>query len=484
MKTVSKHFGLGKSQAELDFLDIVLNKDNRLYLDPFALSIQPDRWSVDAHLTLVSYFDSVVIAIREGRHDDAKELLTNLNEPNETRLGQSRGKPKGAGIGDDQADDIYEALKKSGAVKTGVLSSLQECELFIPGIGWDKISDLTTNVIRKHLADYTTAQCDLHDIPFENVALSPYYDTDLQNWVSAEFEVPVVNGLPLLLVPRSIVRRAPAYDHGKFYTHFVLTTLQVQHLNAGSSLVRSIKNKKKRTVTKRVYKKDLREHYPSSKDALADFIRKNPEVLKAYRERLVSSADSVRDESKEFEIVDEVVVAESLRDALKSIPKGSADATRYHRLMIGILEFLFFPNLGHPKKEKEIHEGRKRIDILIENCATSGIFHRLHSIRKIPCAFVPVECKNYTTDVANPELDQISGRFSPNLGKVGFVCCRAFEDRSLFVKRCVDTFKDDRGLICPLDDKTIDLLLSEIANGHREKVDHRLTELVDEVWVS
>jgi hypothetical protein len=150
--------------------------------------------------------------------------------------------------------------------------------------------------------------------------------------------------------------------------------------------------------------------------------------------------------------------------------------------MVGTVEFIFFPNLFNPVKEKEIHEGRKRIDIVMENSAKDGIFHRLHDIRKLPCSFVPIECKNYTTDVANPELDQLSSRFSINRGQVGMLCCRYFEDRNLFVRRCQDTLRDGRGVVIPLDDMTILKLLDLIRRGKRNELDNELTGLVNEVW--
>lgn len=119
----------------------------------------------------------------------------------------------------------------------------------------------------------------------------------------------------------------------------------------------------------------------------------------------------------------------------------------------------------------------------MENGAREGIFYRVHDVRKLPCAFVPCECKNYTTEVANPELDQLAGRFSVNRGKLGFLCCRNFEDRALFIARCRDTFKDDRGLIVPLDDETILRLLEMVRSGRRQDVDSELNSLVNEVWV-
>jgi len=84
--------------------------------------------------------------------------------------------------------------------------------------------------------------------------------------------------------------------------------------------------------------------------------------------------------------------------------------------------------------------------------------------------------------VANPELDQLAGRFSVNRGKMGFLCCRNFENRDLFVERCRDTFRDDRGLIVPLDDPTILRLLESVSKRRRQELDDILSTLVAEIW--
>ena len=181
---------------------------------------------------------------------------------------------------------------------------------------------------------------------------------------------------------------------------------------------------------------------------------------------------------------DERGLASVLRAALLTIETGIANASEYHKLMIGVLEFVFFPVLVCPRKEQEIHQGRKRIDITMENSATTGIFERLNSIRKLPCPFVFFECKNYTTEIANPELDQIAGRFSPNRGRMGFICCRRFEDRVRFIERCRDTFRDDRGLVVPIDDNVVVSWLSLIENGRRSDLDAAITQSIDEIWLA
>ena len=468
--------GLNADQFELDFVDVPVDGDIPLFIDPFAISQRPEPWASNAHGTITSFFDQIVQAIRDEDNDKARELLSFLREPNETRFGYSKGKPQGAGIGRFQANQLLQALASSSAIQTGFLRNLAETELMVQGISWDKMSDLTTNIIRRHLADYTRDQCQLHDIPIRPVALAPCYDPSTGSWVSDYLDLPVVEGSPVLLVPKVIARYNPAYDHRKYYGQFVLEYLQAEHLRAGSSLVHVFKNGRRV-----VFKKDLRPRFPCTKENLFQFSREHPEILQEYREEL---ARLEMNKDDEVNPQDETLLAEMLATMLKSIPGGNADASAYHKQIIGIVEFVFFPNFVIPRKEREIHQGRKRIDITMENGAQDGTFLRLHQNRGYPCAFIMMECKNYRTEVGNPELDQLAGRFSPNRGQMGFLICRQFEDRARFIERCRDTFRDERGLIVPLDDDTVCELLEFIRNGDRPAVDTRINDLITEIWLS
>lgn len=476
MALFSEVFSLGKTQAELDFVNIPVDTDIPLFIDPFAISRRIDRWSEQCHRTIVSFFEQIVDAIRSGNEQFGRELLRHLQEPNETRLGYSYSRPQGAGIGSYQSEQLFDALRESSAVRTGFLSSLEECELLVDGIARDKISDLTTNVIRYHLAEYTRDQCILLGIPTQQLPLSPYYSAYDNEWISDYFELPMAAGKPILLVPKAIVRYDTAYDVQSYYSIFVLSYLQAEHLSANDSLVRTL-----RDGTKVVYKKDVRATFKLTKENLYRFSRDHPEVLANYRDYLKELER--RGKLSLVEPQEEKIIARMLIEALRSIQPGSETASEYHRLMTGIVEFLFFPNLLYPTKEQEIWEGRKRIDILMENGATVGIFFRLHSVRHLPCSFVVFECKNYVTEIANPEIDQIAGRFSTNRGQFGMICCRQFQDRQLFISRCRDTFQDGRGLIIPVDDATIIEWLNLISEDRRDAIDDMITMLVNSIWI-
>src|SRR6266446_2877177 len=242
MAKFSQIFKLGKRQSELDFVDIPLHTDIWLCVDPFVISQRIDVLSQQSHTTILAFFQQIVDSIRSGKTNEAQQLLMYLREPNETHLGLSRKKSKGAGIGPVQARQIYAALRDSSAVRTGFLTSLEECELMIEGIGRDKMSDLTTNIIRAHLVNYTQEQCDLHNIPMKEVALPPIFNATTMSWESRYESLPTWKDRQILLVPKVFVRSVPAYDHQQYYRHFVLDYLQAEALSAGSSLVHALKN--------------------------------------------------------------------------------------------------------------------------------------------------------------------------------------------------------------------------------------------------
>ncbi|RWM10256.1 MAG: hypothetical protein EOR73_32780 [Mesorhizobium sp.] len=155
MPRFSTQFGLSNQQAALGFVDVELSLDTRLYLDPYAIEIRDDQWSTSCGDHIRSFFNEVLAALRADNSGRAMHLLGNLHEPNETRLGQSRGRPQGRGVGDHKAREFARALVRSRAFRSGVLSDIAEAELFIEGVGPDTISDLTTNILRGVLAAFS-----------------------------------------------------------------------------------------------------------------------------------------------------------------------------------------------------------------------------------------------------------------------------------------------------------------------------------------
>lgn len=484
VQTFSEYFQINKSQYELDFVDIPINNgDIPLFIDPYAVSKRSDYWSTDCHNAIVEFFQGVIDQIREGNETQAKYMLSGLREPNQTRFGLSTGEnPRGRGVGGEQAEDLYKALADSTAVKTGFIKDLEECELLIEGISRDKISDISTNIIRHKLIEYTQDQCELWCISMSSVPSGPLWNKEIKKWTNEYLNLPVCNERSVILVPKAIARFTIEFNHQEYYQHFVLNFLQSEHLDAGSSLVRTLKDGTKRPP----FKKALKELHPLSKQFLYEFSKEHPDVLKNYKksknyslaeisvEDLLLFAMSQAEENK-FDFT-------SLANELDNIPAGDESAKKFHDHITGVLTAIFYPYLINPKKEQEIHDGRKRIDISFQNAAHDGFFFDLPNTKSVPSGYIFVECKNYSSDPANPELDQLSGRFSTNRGQFGLLVCRTFKNKQLFIQRCKDTANDGRGRIVALDDSDIknllDLRNKKDTRGINDFFESRYQELV------
>ena len=286
--------------------------------------------------------------------------------------------------------------------------------------------------------------------------------------------LPTFEGKPILLVPKFSVRYQISLNSQEFYNFHMVEYLQAEYLNARAALVETLID-----GSRRVTKRAVKNRHPFIKDDLAAFVRDHPEVLEAYKKLKGAKGPPELDD---LDIgFDEGAFATALIERLNVIPRGAADASRYHNLAIGICTFLFFPHLITPVKEFELHQGRKRVDIKFTNAAEEGFFHNVLSAPQTRALSVYIECKNYTRRIANPELDQLSGRFNLRQGKFGMLLCRSMEDRNRVIAVCRDASVDDRGVMLPLEDKDLITMLEFIQNGLRPKINDYLRRLLEEV---
>jgi hypothetical protein len=298
---------------------------------------------------------------------------------------------------------------------------------------------------------------------------------DHQDWEAEYASLPVWRFQKILLVPKASVRFRMCLDSQEYYNHFVLDFLQAEHLRAGTSLVQTFKRSRKKYVTK----ESLKERHPFSKEELYRFTKAHPEVLELYK-KLEREEREVSGQALD-EGFDVATFCETLSASLASIPAGPGRASDFHNLMIGAIEFIFYPHLIYPVKEREINEGRKRIDITYTNAARDGFFFRLHTAQQVASNVIMVECKNYSADIANPELDQLLGRFAINRGKLGLLVARTCDKRGLLIERCRDAALAGQGFIIPLFDEDIFRMLDAIKVRKWDFVDARLQAIFDEL---
>lgn len=196
-------FQLGVTQHEIDFVDIDIENDTPLFIDPHFLVTRTDAWSRDATTSIRSFFRHFLALVRPGERDQAFDLFLHLREPNETRLGLSRARSRGRGVGHEDARKIFDSLLESKAVETGLVDDIEDCRIFVERVDKDKASDMTTNIIRSQLIRYTKRQCQLWKIPLTpDVPSGKMWNRADKRWEEMYEEMLVVSGNKLLLVPK------------------------------------------------------------------------------------------------------------------------------------------------------------------------------------------------------------------------------------------------------------------------------------------
>ncbi len=455
-KRISQHFKVTGDQSTFEFVDVALHTDSPFFLDPRAFRNLRSDWGETCVSLLQSFFDAVLGRIGDGDHSGARQLLGSLSEPNETHLGLSRGRPAGRGMGKGLAEVMWEALNGSDAATTGLLQDLEDTVLFIDGIGHDRVSDITTNIVRRPLIEFTQDAAHFYGIKLvKDVASARCWNSSLQKWEVQYADLPTTKTGPLLLVPKCLVRRRPTFDPGEYLDHHILPILQEEELSAGGALVEVLKDGRRR-----VTKKSVAEKYGRSKSLARKVTIEHPDILQQYR----SQSGSRRQPPSHYELADTLDVEPpdwtKLLATVLDTPSGAADADKYHRAVQALLAAILYPSLVNPKREFEIHDGRKRIDITFTNEDQRGFFAWVHN-KVVHAPYVFVECKNYGADLANPEIDQLTGRFSNARGQLGIVCCRSFQKRKRWDARCKDTATDGRGYVLTLSDDDLETLVKE-----------------------
>lgn len=469
---VSRRFKLGLSQSQLEFVDVDLDRDIAFFVDPRALRLLDSDWADECVALVQDFFRYVLSCIANEDHDQAQNLLRVLREPNETHLGLSKGKPRGHGLGDNSAVNVWKALARSQAVRSGLLEDLEDTVLMVEGISNDIISDITTNIIRSPLIEFTQESCSYYQIPMDpEVESGPIWDPQAHQWNNRYERLPVVDGHKLLLVPKAIVRKRLEFTPDDYYTHYILQALREAELNANSGLVELLKN-----GSVRVTRKSLEEKYGKGKKLIAKVTVEHPELLEQYRADKTARPTPPLDHDQ-LSTEEEVQRPDwdGLLDAIRVVAPGSSGANAYHRAVEALMQTLFYPALTNPVRESRLHDGRKRIDIRFTNAARQGFFWRVPQHHGVPAGFVVVECKNYTEDVSNAELDQLAGRFSPARGRLGLLVFRSADNMPLCIQRCKDAFHDDRGWMLPVSDSDLQKLVDERA-GSPHSLEFRVLE--------
>ncbi|WP_369154247.1 hypothetical protein [Burkholderia pseudomallei] len=413
----TEKLGLPLRQAQVDFVIPNIEQDLNLYVDPFLFyrSKNPDYQGV--HAVLHEFFARAIECVRNDDFYTAEQMLI-FPEVKETMLGQSKGTHNGRGMGAEKGKLIFDEIVSNEDVLKNGITHLAEMQLLIEGVGFDLISDMCTNIAKPFFIDYTQRQCQLHGIPLEHgLCLENVFNWDDLIWEDVNADLPEnpLNGNPILLVPKSVVRRFPVFD----YEHFWNSTYRY--------ILRDIEREKSFSAIGKqpvIRWKDIREKYDFSKRTVVRVLHENPRLRHVYVEKL----DTETKETVHPTNLDKVDGAGKsdlqnniLIEQLAAVNPGNKDAKKYESVVLRILSQLFSPPLIDPKEQVSSHDGREIIDITFYNGSQDGFWNDVKQLWK--AQIIVFELKNME-DLGNEEFFQLAARLDDIKGFLGFLIAR------------------------------------------------------------
>lgn len=440
--------GLALTQSQVDFVIPDIDQDRRLCIDPFLLFKSRDAHLRALHDRLVTVFNTAFQEFRKGDRVGMDRLI-DFPEVNNIGLGYSAHRIQGSGMGSHLNRLVAETLTCSPALLDRGIRHVEELQLVSLGIGADRISDMAANILKAELVNYTREQCQLWSIPVERaVPLHHLFDLDTFTWYDDYVDLPTNprTGMPLLFVPRRIVRILPwinfeDYERSEF--KWFLQSARGRDWSRFPGAVSKTGSTNKATAI--------------------EVTRREVSLLDAYVNRKESQAGQVEPQLEPYRSPEDQRESEELLAKLRAIAPGNRGANEYQREMLSILNYLFGPELVDGKLEERTIDGTERRDIIFTNESDRSFWQ--YTRQQYGDFLVMFEAKNVTA-VDSQHINQVATYLGDRLGRLGVVLTRNAPAEEQ-VRKTISVFNNEhpRKVILILHDDDIEAMIKMKANG-------------------
>jgi hypothetical protein len=396
------------SQYEVDFVIPRVGIDLPLGIDPFLLFKSRDSQFRQLHVSLLNAFNAGILATRNNDLTTARYLF-NFPEVSAIGMGYTRKGKRGSGVGSYLTDLILQTLTGSPSLKERGVRHVEEMQLLSAGIGPDRISDISANVLKRFLIDYTQRQCAIWGIPTKpGVPVSHIYNESKQAWEDSYEDLPVsaIDGSGILLVPRRLVRTLPWIN----YDDFIRTEFSA-YLAARRDQFARVSIRLGELPDEKKFK---------AKPAVVTVTKKDIGLVERYvRSREAQAADAKP--TLDYIGEDACKEAEVLKERLSNIPPGRESAREYQYTTLEILNYLFNPDLIAGEPEVRTIDGTERRDIIFTNDSDESFWEYVRNAHD--GILLMFETKNMEAlDIS--AINQTATYLGDRIGRLGIIVTR------------------------------------------------------------
>ena len=257
-----------KGHSNFDFVDVYLDDDNQVFIDPAMLERANDPWSIEAVKHMYSYFDRMFYGFRTNNLED---LFAHAHEQNATKLGYGNGN-NGKG---KTADGLQESLCKLSLLVKDIptIGNPKDVPVLVEGFAEDCMSDLLTNILHSLLNDFTAEQMSKLGIPPQGNKTFHTWDASLDDWKEVTRPTWFYKGKELLMVPKWIVRKRYLFKAHQYLYGVIIERMQEEN---------GWQDMKKIDVWRNIPRNS--EHWEY--ETVIEYTRENPDALLEYHSRV------------------------------------------------------------------------------------------------------------------------------------------------------------------------------------------------------
>lgn len=305
MKKISDYYVLKVNQKDMDFIDINMDGDTRLFINPTLLKYSTYKPFTSYGTDKVeSFFKKIFELYSFGDRQKALMLFTSSGETNANHLGYSKGKSRGNGASKRALAKLFDTILQTGALAEEIMTKPMSLLVFAHDFGEDRMSDLITSILKEEFVNYTLEQAEKYgiDIEQDEINYGNCWDEETSSWVSLKAKwVKGADGKPLLLTPKQVVSEQYGFSVTDYVKKIVWTWRKDYHVTNRTSLAIP-KYDKYGTLTYKaptnimLREKEIDEQYPDKQGKwklyAINMTIENPNLYNQYFERYLEDGIS------------------------------------------------------------------------------------------------------------------------------------------------------------------------------------------------
>jgi len=424
------------TQEEVDFAIPFLDEDIPLYMDPFLLWKSPSQQDNSLHSSITNSFNYLGRQFSKNEKD-AISSLKKMSECDEVGLGNSKSK-KGKKIGDKMARAILSTFKDIPQIQEYGFTHFELLQLLIKDFSKDRVSDISCNLVKSFLIDYTIQQSNRFSIPTEVTEIE-YFDNRKLVFVNDVVNLPVNPNTKeaILLIPKRWLRFIPWINYEDFFHNYIEVS---NRISQGEKVPRV---------------------------EILEFNRKNYDQLQSY----IEGKQLQQSDCKNDPLFTQLPILSSKRK-LKSItklPTGKTDNAdqKYEKDLCPLLASMLYPELDFAKPQSRTADGVLIRDLIFYNNTSHKLLKEVYE--KFGSKQIVVELKN-VKEVSTTHINQLNRYLNNELGSFGIIFTRNKPPKNVF-KNTINLWAGQRKCILIMDDEDLELMCQVYESKQRKPID-------------